>query len=388
MKKLIVFCGLLSLMVSCKQHFDNPTLVPPRSSSAPYFDTSEYFKLKLVKKALEFKTSACGRESVYGAKDYTKLLLDNSGFTHPSVVYTPNGIDGYNYWCALTPYFGVVLAQSDYTAFENPHIFRSQDGVIWEEPASNVNPIDVAYTGPAISYWSDTELQIDDQDSLRLYYRGNGFPKGFYGNKNLNYRAIVQRASSDGITWTDRKLLYSTNAKGVDDNSNLVSPTVVHDNDTWYCYDIQYSTDKHPITPQGNQSLGFVIRRSDNKPDGSFGDYTADKVCQFSSRPWGDGNDPWHIYACKYKKEVYMLICAGLKGKANGESLYIAHSKDGKNFDVVPTPLFAKNCYRSCMLPVLDGKDRVTFRIYQSDKTKGEINLYELELNKQLNNIE
>lgn len=339
--------------------------------------------LTLIKERLVFNTIALGRETIKGSNNGEKIELYDTGLAHPSVIYIPKGINGYKYWCALTPYFGIINAQTDKNAFENPHIFCSIDGLSWSEPKGSTNPIDHAQLAKYLNYWSDTNLFYEN-GKLHLYYRGNYFDRNFYGDKGIYARAIVERNSSDGVNWTDRKILYASNTitKGIDDNSVIASPSFLKDNGKWYCYDVVYSTNKNPYPAQGNQTSGFVFRREDSAPDGSFGDYSEDKICTFDSRPWGENSDPWHIEAVKYDGKFFMLITAGLTGLSNGQSLWLAYSVDGKNFKVLPNPLFREDTYKSGILPLSSDNNNVSFMIYQSDKKDGSINAYKLILNK------
>ena len=77
-----------------------------------------------------------------------------------------------------------------------------------------------------------------------------------------------------------------------------------------------------------------------------------------------------------------MLINTGLIGLSNGENLWLAYSADGKNFKVLPAPLFKGNTYKSSILPISYSIDYDTFMIYQSDKREGTINAYKLVIKK------
>ena len=148
------------------------------------------------------------------------------------------------------------------------------------------------------------------------------------------------------------------------------------------CIRDRYSTTTNPINSAGNQTTGFVMRRTDSSPTGNFGDYSENNICKFSNRPWGIENDPWHIDVCKYDSNFFMLICAGLVGKSNGDAIYLAYSKDGINFKVIEKPLFASDTYKSALVPISSDKDQVKFKLYRSVKTKGTIELYDLTLHK------
>lgn len=100
---------------------------------------------------------------------------------HPSVIdlkteYGVNSWGGFRYWMALTPY------PNFNSAFENPSILASNDGIRWIAPPGIINPLAPKPTGHVLdSYNSDPELVFDpDQNILILYwreYRGNVFEK-------------------------------------------------------------------------------------------------------------------------------------------------------------------------------------------------------------------
>ena len=77
-----------------------------------------------------------------------------------------------------------------------------------------------------------------------------------------------------------------------------------------------------------------------------------------------------------------MLLNTGYKGLSNGQSLWLAYSVDGKNFKVLPNPLFKENTYKSSLLPISTNDKFNTFMLYQSDKRDGSINAYKLTMKK------
>ena len=382
MKRFLLLFTTTFLLLGCRK--DDSTTITPPPPGPEVVKTGDFavFSMPLIKDRVAFSTVAEGRESKPGAGDNPKLTLTDSGFGHPSIINIPEGFQGYKFWCAMTPYFGIVMQQPDYMAYENPHIFYSNDGVNWQQP-TDVNPIDTPISHIYNPYWSDVNL-VYDNNKLYLYYRGNSLPPGFFGDKKIHHRAVVVRSSSNGVDWTDRKLLYSSAiTKGIDAKSLIVSPAFVKNSESeWLCYDIVYSTTDNPIPSGGNQSQAFLMRRKGNAPDGTFEDYSSDKVCSFVNRPWGPDYDPWHIDMVKYDNTYFLLVCAGAVGKSHGDALYLAYSKDGISFKVIETPLFDKDTYKSTIVPISFDKDQVKFKLYRSVKTKGTIELYDLTLHK------
>jgi hypothetical protein len=104
--------------------------------------------------------------------------------THPDVVFVPEGLHGWRYWMAFTPFPD--------GGRENPSIVVSQNGVDWQVPSGLTNPVvslqHALDNGAA--YNSDTDLVLmPDGVTLRMYWRHNT-------------ERIWFVESSDGINWT------------------------------------------------------------------------------------------------------------------------------------------------------------------------------------------
>lgn len=112
--------------------------------------------------------------------------LGNKENIHPKVLYFEKGWKGYKFWMAYTPYpLGV-------SSHENPCIAISNDGVHWESPANDLNPLALA---PEDGYNSDTHLVYrPDLDRLECWYRG------FYSPDNSDY--MMMSYSDDGKRWS------------------------------------------------------------------------------------------------------------------------------------------------------------------------------------------
>ncbi|PUB28534.1 hypothetical protein C8J95_107109 [Elizabethkingia sp. YR214] len=336
--------------------------------------------MKQIQSQLTFASVGVGRRTSIIGDNAPRIPLTNNGYTHPSVLYYPEGFKNYKYWISLSPCFGMIMKLEDPVSFENPYIFCSNDGINWKEPMPNVNPIDTpAPSYISNGYWSDPSL-LPLNGSLQLYYRGNNMTNKIISDGGL--RSVVYRSSADGQNWSKRAELFSTlNNIGADNESMLASPSVLQDGNLWTCYDVVYSSKKHPIESQGNQTSGFVERRQSISSTSGFNKKKTD-ICQFSNRPWGPANDPWHLEVRKVNGIYFMLLTTGLVAKSNGESLYLALSSDGVNFTVFPTPLFSMDTYKSSIVPIQIEENKIVFRLYQSKKSNGSINLYELVLRK------
>lgn len=120
-----------------------------------------------------------------------KLVLSNpysaiaDDVVHPSVLYFPDGWNGYKYWMAYTPY---PNSNSDY---ENPSITVSNDKINWNVPSGVVNPL---VEKPLNGYNADTHLFMSpDNSKMYLAYR-----ERILGAKN----SIKVMQTIDGSSWS------------------------------------------------------------------------------------------------------------------------------------------------------------------------------------------
>lgn len=104
---------------------------------------------------------------------------------HPSMLYVPQGVGGYTWWCAFTPY---PAANS---AMENPCVVASNDGRTWEVPTGLLNPLVNAPSGTDFN--ADTHIAYDEAGGqLVVIFTERG-------TVNLKIRLLT---SSDGVTWS------------------------------------------------------------------------------------------------------------------------------------------------------------------------------------------
>lgn len=113
---------------------------------------------------------------------------DGSGqLAHPDVVRVDDAETPF--WMAATPY-----PFSD-EKVENPSVWRSHDGLRWEEPAARVNPI---VPRPPFDHNSDPDLTVRDGGFL-LYYLET--QRREYRPDSLHFQRLRVAVSEDGITW-------------------------------------------------------------------------------------------------------------------------------------------------------------------------------------------
>lgn len=276
--------------------------------------------------------------------------LTNSGWTHPSVLFFPNKWNGFEYWCAITPYPDGIAE------FENPHIFCSHDGQTWIEPAGISNPIQLAPPSP--TYSSDVNLILGDDEYLYCYWRDNGILV-----EGVASRAIYYKKTRDGINWSERVMSNHWPSIGVD----MISPSLLQNGKYLTCYAVATG---EPIS--GNYFQGCAIRRSVTLSDGGFTTNRASgyDLINVDSRPWGATQEPWHIEVRKVANVWLMLVTTTPNGGGGGGGLYLGYSFDGWNFKFSATPLVAASTYKSSFLPVIDlEKKTITCKVYRAMMT-------------------
>lgn len=278
---------------------------------------------------MSFVSRAYGRKQENGYRP--EILLSSTGWTHPSVLHLNVPWNGYSYWMAITPY-----PNTD-NQFENPHIFCSNDGVNWKEPAGITNPIEPC---PDSAYNSDVNLMLDN-NMLYCYFRMNG---------TLSGRAMYVLKSNDGVHWSPKELVCTWPVEGID----VIAPSVIKDGNLFRCYGV--STGE---AVQGNYYSNYAVRQmvSDNPVTGfrPVKD-TEYKIVGINGRPWGMFQDPWHLEVQKLNDLWLILITTtNHGGYGSGGRLFLGYSKDGINFTFGSKPLAnITGTYKSSFYPTFD----------------------------------
>ena len=192
---------------------------------------------------------------------------------HPSVVFVPQGWNGYRYWMAFTPF------PDDER--EHPSIVVSQDGIEWWVPDGAVNPVvsaeEVCRSG--YRYNSDPELVLTPDGLMLLYYRP------FSGSGN---EAIFCKCSRDGVAWSAARMVLSNRAARYP--AGLLSPAV----------EVGLDGGLVMWTVNGlNLGRRVVERRS--SPDGLR--WSGPERCLVPR-----GVDPWHLDVVAAGGRYHMLV--------------------------------------------------------------------------------
>ncbi|MEJ5055260.1 hypothetical protein [Sphingobacterium sp. MYb382] len=305
--KRITYFILLVFICSCSKE---EHLKPGDKTKNNKFEILDLDRLSYTKGSnpLSFVSTAYGRANADG--DRPSIMLAKTGWTHPSVLYIPEKWNSFPYWMAITPYPG---GDSQY---ENPHIFHSVDGNNWMEPAGGINPITPCPEG--VAYNSDVNLLLDNK-KLLCYYRKSSFPTD---------RSLLVTETTDGQRWTDDKLVCQWPFKGID----MIAPSVIKDNDKYYTYAISTG---EPIA--GNYFNEIAIRRIVSSSPNQYPDLIRDvnyvKI-NVKNRPWGSGQDPWHLEVRKVGQLWMMLVTSTRHGGyGSSGSLYLGYSLNGIDFE-------------------------------------------------------
>lgn len=261
--------------------------------------------------------------------------------THPSIVFVPDGWNGYRYWLAHTPYPGGV------DSHEDPNICASHDGITWVVPAGLTNPIDDQGGSPG-AYNSDNDLRLGPDGKLYLFWRTYDSTLG------SNQEKLWVSSSSDGITWAAKRILYQTNQT----TRRLVSPAFLWDGGRWWMWAVD-------ALPSPNQ----VVRLQGPATDDPVGAWGAPTVCNIGAMQ--SGKEPWHMDLIEFAGRYVMLINDTLTDQSgpSGDMILLT-SADGLTFTnsggpIIPRALAGEydQIYRATLVPSFED-GRLGFRVW------------------------
>lgn len=264
------------------------------------------------------------------AAPLAKIPLDiptydgNPNVTHPSVVYVPEGWNGWKYWMAHTPYPDAGR--------ENPCLYVSQDGANWEEPEGLTNPFIPISEAQAdgYSFHADGHLTLLPNGTMwHTWKEAHGSPAK---------QAIYRKQSTDGITWTNKtRLQFNTTRE------DFVSPALeIRPDGTYGMWGVD------ALAPTLGQRLKLMTSTDGNT-------FAAPVDCTLPA-----GLPAlWHIDV-KIVGGIYHLL-ANCDHDIVGGRIYYLTSTDGLNWtgevDIPAIPATgyafdARSHYRSCFVPM------------------------------------
>ena len=253
---------------------------------------------------------------------------DGSGQAcHPSVAYSAEGIGGFRYWMANTPY-----ANRSHK-LENPEVFASHDGIFWQVPPRSRNPLVPPPPGDDRHYHSDPCLLIHDR-RLLLYYRTS--------NEEASPRRdwLSLMTSEDGSSWTaPREILTSSGAL-------LLCPCVRVLGGEYRMWTVEHEP--------GAALLSVAQRKS--------ADGIRWSPAEKARLDWpGPPLEPWHIDVVETGGgQLAMMFSAREPGRSGTQRWRFALG-DGLHWRVVaaagvePSPFEAGKPYKASLLPPMEG---------------------------------
>jgi hypothetical protein len=147
-----------------------------------------------------------------GVRMLTFHTYEGSGqVAHPDVLKI-DALRGGPFWMAVTPY-----PFSD-EKFENPSIYRSRDGISWEEPRAGINPV---APRPPFDHNSDPDLVYHEGELLLFFLETQ---RREYRPDSLHFQRLRVTRSRDGRDWSPSVEVIHWD---LDEDPLYVSPTVV-----------------------------------------------------------------------------------------------------------------------------------------------------------------
>lgn len=262
----------------------------------------------------------------YGGKRAipTQQSPDGGQTVHPSVVRVPGGWNGYEYWMAHTPYPG------SNSAWEDPNIAASNDGVNWVVPAGLTNPIDdqPGLPGP---YNSDTDLQMGPDNTLYVFWRVV-IPDAFQ-------ERIKYSTSTDGVNWSAPAEVLRSDMSV----RRPLSPAFLYENDRWVMWAIN-------ILGLPNRMVYFEGGATPAKAN-----WGAMQTVSLGTMQ--NGKEPWHLSVVNDGVSYIALLNDTAIGSTglNGDLVFMVGetplSFQNSNFSAIPRlkPTMHDHLYRATM---------------------------------------
>mgnify|MGYP001574664936 CR=1 FL=1 len=265
------------------------------------------YKIK-EKKKIASMVYAESKNDKYGLKVknaprplYTPTYDGSNQAVHPKVLYFKNGWNGYKYWMGLTPY---PFTNDDY---ENPQILVSNDGIHFKSPKKENKPLFVPEDVAKGGHYSDIHLCMVN-NTLEVYFRYNpAQTEKVRPDNNKNYIYVTK--STDGLHWTDKKLVLNNDTFKV--KCAYLSPI------------INFEEGKYKVWFTNYDGELYYTETVDWK------NFKALKKCNFQGR--GKKLKIWHQDLIK-TDVGYEFVCCAYGEVFLNQNLYYSCSEDGINF--------------------------------------------------------
>lgn len=271
--------------------------------------------------------------------------------THPSVVFVPDGWNGYEYWMLHTPYPGST------DAHEDPNIICGVDGINWIQAPGAPVPLDDAPGGT--DYNSDTDLVLGPDGALYAFWRN--YRSGATGVEET----IYYRKSFNGATWTAKAIVFQNNQTV----RRLLSPSFIFEDGAWTCYAVD-------VVPTVNQVVR--LRSANENPSSAW---TTPTVCGVGAMQ--SAKAPWHLKVIRHNGRYSALLndTSNTGNGFDGDLLFMS-STNGTIFTNSGGPVIPRaqagehdQLYRATLIPAVQN-GVYGFRVWYSAKLGNIWNIY------------
>ena len=266
---------------------------------------------------------------------------------HPSVIYIPEGWNGYKYWMAETPY--PLGEDGDWKGlppyrerWENPCVHVSKDGIHWNDFEDSQNPIDDLDENNIINkdYFSDPHL-VFYKDTLECWYR--------ISHQKNNATYILRKYTLNGKDWSPREVMINLQDTSIikNETGNMVISPAIHKGTNGYVMWYVNSIEKPREICRSFSTDGkkWSKKETCHLPDNSV--------------------TPWHIDLAYIDKIYYLVIY-----DYDTNNLVLYSSSDGLSFNnkkyiLSKAPMlgsfYSYGLYRSSLI-----KDNEKYKLYFS----------------------
>lgn len=233
-----------------------------------------------------------------------------SQYVHPKVLdFGAGGWNGWRYWMANTNYPGTN------DAVENPSLFVSSDGVMWQSLGSN--PVVPRPEGAVLGelYNSDPHLMFH-AGTLYLYWRIFNTNGDSLSNPREQLRCS---STSDGVTWSSPVIVLNVHE---DWDAGLLAPCISYRDGIFYLWAFRNRTS--PTT---------LVLRTSASPMGPF---SALQTASFAMPSSAGARQPWHGDIVETRGGWAMLLC----DRTDPGQLWFAYGqRNGLTWTVKSDPL-------------------------------------------------
>lgn len=265
---------------------------------------------------------------------------------HPSVKYKKEGLGGYEYIMAETPFYLTLPSVGDNyrDQFECPSIHYSHDGIHWLEVGEN--PIDLLTQEEVRNrdYFSDPDL-VETPNGIECWYRLN---RRYGTETNQENILLLRKISKDGVVWGEREVI--ADLQKADETKGLgrivISPGVIFEEGKYKCWYVD-NIHLHQERICFSESYDATQTWSDKK------------VVKLN----GPDITPWHLQVLRDGDIIWLTVydhrsISLWKGTNETEFVFVRMLVSPCG---VYGSFYSNNTYRACLTRVSDSLYRLYF---------------------------